>query len=166
MAPILSDLENRMEIAIALKLHLLAVVVWVGGMFFAWMCLRPVAGVLLEPPERLRLWVGVFEQFFPWVWAAVPIILGTGLWLMKARYGAMGDAPLFVDAMFGLGVLMMLIFMHVFFAPYRRLRIAVMNQDWPTGGRSLAQIRKLVATNMLLGLVTVAVAAGGYLVAL
>lgn len=155
-----------MEIAIALKLHLLAVVVWVGGMFFAWMCLRPVAAVLLEPPVRLRLWVGVFEQFFPWVWAAVPVILGTGLWLIKARYGATADAPAFVLVMFGLGVVMMLIFMHVFFAPYRRLRMAVAMENWPDGGRRLGMIRKLVGINTLIGFITVAVAAGGHLLPL
>jgi uncharacterized membrane protein len=155
-----------MEIAIALKLHLLAVVIWVGGMFFAWMCLRPVAASQLEPPLRLRLWVGVFERFFPWVWAAVPVILGTGLWLIQARFGVVGDAPTFVHIMYGLGVVMMLIFMHVFFAPYRRLRRAVAAQDWPEGGRNLGMIRKLVGINTLIGIITVAIAAGGHLVAL
>jgi uncharacterized membrane protein len=155
-----------MEIGIALKLHLLAVVVWVGGMFFAWMCLRPVAASQLEPPARLRLWVGVFERFFPWVWAAIPVILGTGLWLIKARYGAVGEAPLFVHIMYGLGVVMMLIFMHVFFAPYRRLRLAVTIENWPEGGRNLGMIRKLVGINTLLGVITVLVASGGHFFAL
>lgn len=151
-----------MEIGIALKLHLLAVVIWVGGMFFAWMCLRPAAASLLEPPVRLQLWVGVFERFFPWVWAAVPVILGTGLWLIRASYDSFGDAPLFVHLMLGLGVVMMLLFMHVFFAPYRRLRMAVMTQNWPEGGRNLGMIRKLVGINMLLGLITILVASGGH----
>lgn len=152
-----------MEISIALKLHLLAVVVWVGGMFFAWMCLRPVAASQLEPPARLRLWVGVFERFFPWVWAAVPLILGTGLWLIKARFGGVGDAPSFVHIMYALGVVMMLIFMHVFFAPYRRLRSAVATENWPEGGRNLGMIRKLVGINLLIGVITIAVATGGHL---
>lgn len=155
-----------MEIAIALKLHLLAVVVWVGGMFFAWMCLRPVAASQLEPPARLRLWLGVFERFFPWVWAAVPLILGTGLWLIQARFGGVGDAPTFVHIMYGLGVVMMLIFMHVFFAPYRRLRGAVAGENWPEGGRNLGMIRKLVGINTLIGIITIAIASGGHLVAL
>lgn len=150
-----------MEISIALKLHLLAVVVWVGGMFFAWMCLRPVAAAQLEPPLRLRLWVGVFERFFPWVWVAVPVILGTGLWLIPASFGALGDAPPHVHAMYALGVIMMLIFMLVFFAPYRRLRMAVAMQNWPEGGRHLGMIRRLVGINTLLGVITLLVAGGG-----
>jgi len=155
-----------MEIAIALKLHLLAVVVWVGGMFFAWMCLRPVAASQLEPPVRLRLWVGVFGRFFPWVWAAVLLILTTGLWLIGVRFGGFGNAPVFVHIMFGLGVIMMLIFLHVFFAPYRRLRQAVAAENWPEGGRQLGLIRKLVGINTLIGMITIAIAAGGYLVPL
>lgn len=150
-----------MEISIALKLHLLAVVIWVGGMFFAWMCLRPVAAEQLEPPARLRLWVGVFERFFPWVWASVPLILGTGIWMIPASFGAIAQAPVYVHIMYGLGLVMMLIFMHVFFAPYRRLRGAVATENWPEGGRNLGMIRKLVGINTLLGMITVAVAAGG-----
>ena len=42
--------------AIAIALHLLAAVIWVGGMFFAYMALRPAAASLLEPPLRLPLW--------------------------------------------------------------------------------------------------------------
>ncbi|HEY6898714.1 MAG TPA: hypothetical protein VI279_15765, partial [Rhodocyclaceae bacterium] len=58
-----------------LFLHVASVVVWVGGMFFAYMCLRPAAVELLEPPQRLRLWLGVFDRFFRWVWLAVALIL-------------------------------------------------------------------------------------------
>jgi uncharacterized membrane protein len=65
----------------------------------------------------------------------------------------------------GLGILMMLIFLHVFFAPYRRLRRAVEKQDWTPGAGALAQIRILVAVNLALGLATIAIAtAGAYLV--
>ena len=41
-------------LSIALTLHLLSAVVWVGGMFAAYLCLRPAAGPL-EPPQRDRL---------------------------------------------------------------------------------------------------------------
>jgi uncharacterized membrane protein len=75
-------------------------------MFFARMCLRPVAPSLLEPPVRLRPWVRVFERFFPWVWAAVPLILATGIWLVEARFGGVGSAPSCVHLMYGLGVAM------------------------------------------------------------
>ena len=150
--------------SLTVPLHLLSVVIWVGGMFFAYMVLRPVAAGQLEPPARLRLWVGVFGRFFPWVWACVALILGTGLWMMFGTFGGF-QAPLYIHVMFGLGIVMMLIFMHVFFAPYGRLKRAVAAEDWPAGGKALGQIRMLVGTNTLIGLANIAIAAGGrYLV--
>ncbi|MEW6025345.1 MAG: CopD family protein [Pseudomonadota bacterium] len=136
-------------------LHVLGVVVWVGGMFFAYMALRPVAASVLEPPQRLTLWAGVFGKFFPWVWVSVALILATGLHLLVTMGGA--DAPHYALAMFALGILMMAIFAHVFFAPYGRLKRAVAAQDWKAGGAALAQIRQLVGLNLSLGLLTIAV---------
>ena len=89
----------------AVLLHVIAVVIWVGGMFFAYMALRPVAASLLEPPQRLPLWVGVFGRFFPWVWVSIGVILATGLWMIFAVLGGMGAVALYVHAMFGLGLI-------------------------------------------------------------
>ena len=136
-------------------LHILGVVVWVGGMFFAYMALRPVAASVLEPPQRLTLWAGVFGRFFPWVWASVALILLTGLHLLTV-FGGM-TAPHYAMTMLVLGVVMMLIFVHVFFAPYGRLKRAVAAQDWKAGGAALGQIRKLIGINLSLGLLTIAV---------
>ncbi len=141
---------------IALLLHLFGVVVWVGGMFFAYMAVRPVAAAVLEPPQRLGLWTGVFAKFFPWVWLSVALILTSGLYMLMLMGGA--SAPLYVLAMLVLGVLMMLIFVHVFFAPYKKLKRAVAEQAWPAGGAALGQIRILIGINLSLGLITLAVA--------
>jgi len=143
-------------LGIALLLHLLGVVVWVGGMFFAYMALRPVAAAVLEPPQRLRLWTGVFGKFFPWVWLSIALILGSGFYMLMALGGA--SAPLYVLAMLVLGGGMMLIFAHVFFAAYKKLKRAVAEQAWPAGGAALGQIRMLIGINLSIGLITVAVA--------
>ena len=145
----------------AVLLHVIAVVIWVGGMFFAYMFLRPVAAAQLEPPARLTLWAGVFSNFFPWVWTCVLAILATGLWLIFKVFGGMGGSPLYVHAMLGLGILMMLIFAHVYFAPFSRLKRAVASEDWPAGGKSLSQIRTMVGINTAIGMITIAVGAGG-----
>ena len=143
---------------IAKFLHILSVVIWIGGMFFAYMALRPVAAERLEPPQRLSLWEGVFGKFFPWVWTSVAVILVTGVYLMIN----MGMPPAhYVSLMLVLGVVMMLLFAHVFFAPYKRLKRAVAAKDWTAGGAALGQIRKLIAINLSLGLVTVTVATLG-----
>ena len=115
--------------AIAIILHLLPAVVWVGGMFFAYMALRPVAASQLEPPARLSLWVGVFRKFFPWVFFAIALILGSGFWMVFAVFGGLGASGLYVHVMLVLGILMMLIFLHVYFAPFRRLQRAVGEED-------------------------------------
>lgn len=141
--------------SLSLFLHVLSVVVWVGGMFFAYMALRPVAASVLEPPQRLTLWAGVFGKFFPWVWASVALILATGLYMLMVLGGT--GAPLYALAMLVLGILMMLIFAHVFFAPYGRLKRAVAAQDWKAGGAALGQIRILIGINLSLGLLTIAV---------
>jgi len=146
---------------IALALHVLAVVIWVGGMFFAYMALRPVAAIVLEPPQRLTLWNGVFGRFFPWVWAAIIVILGSGYWMLLGPFGGFANAPVFVHIMNGLGLIMMLIFFHVYFAPYQKLRKAVAAQNWADGGKALAQIRVLVGINTLIGILTILIASGG-----
>jgi uncharacterized membrane protein len=151
-----------MASSIALALHLLAAVIWVGGMFFAYMALRPVAASVLQAPERLQLWAGVFSKFFPWVWLAIISLLLTGYWMIFALYNGMAGAPSFVHMMNGLGIIMMLIFLHVFFAPYRRLKQAVAAQDWAMGAGKLAQIRLLVGINTIIGLTTIAIAGGGH----
>jgi uncharacterized membrane protein len=146
---------------IALSLHLLSVVVWVGGMFFAYMALRPVAAAQLQPPQRLALWAGVFRKFFPWVFAAIAIILASGYWMVLVFYGGFAAVGMHVHLMIWIGFVMMLIFLHVFFAPFKRLQRAVAAEDWPAGGSALAQIRVLVGVNLLIGLVVVAIASGG-----
>lgn len=146
---------------IFLFLHLAGVVLWVGGMFFAWMCLRPVAAAQLEPPLRLKLWAAVFARFFPWVWLAVAVILLSGLLALLAV--GMKQAPLHWHLMLTLGLVMSAIFGYVFFVPYGQLKAAVAAQDWPRGGVALGQIRRLVGTNLILGYVTIATASLGRL---
>ena len=146
--------------AIALTLHVLAAVVWVGGMFFAYMALRPAAATL-DPSVRLPLWVRTFGRFFPWVWLAILLLPASGYWMIFGVFGGFAGAGLHIHAMQGIGILMILIYLHVFFAPYRRLRQAVTTQNWPEAGRRLGQIRVLIGLNLLLGLATIVVAVAG-----
>jgi uncharacterized membrane protein len=141
-------------------IHLLAVVIWVGGMFFAYMVLRPAAVDVLQPPERLRLWDNVFRRFFNWVWAALGLIFVTGLYMIYL-YGGMMHAPRFVHVMLLLGLAMAAVYSYVFFACYVPLSLHVSKEQWKEAGSVLGKIRKLVALNLTLGLITVSVAAIG-----
>lgn len=145
----------------SIGLHTLAAILWVGGMFFAHMILRPSAAMVLEPPLRLNLWVQVFKRFFLWVWLSIFLILATGYWMVFGFYGGFSNLPVHIHIMHGLGIFMVFIFLHVFFVPYRRLRHAVIIKDYPEGAKRLGQIRMLVGINILLGLATAAIAAAG-----
>ena len=147
--------------SIAVTLHLLAAVIWVGGMFFAHQMLRPVAAELLEPPLRQPLWVGVFGRFFPWVWVAIITIPLTGYWMLFNYFGGMGTEKLYIHVMHGLGLLMIAIYLYVYFVPYQGLKRAVAAQIWPEGKQHIDRIRDMVGINMVLGLITIAVATGG-----
>lgn len=142
-------------------LHVLSVVIWVGGMFFAYSFLRPVAAQQLEPPLRLKLWVGVFKRFFPYVWLSVILLPLTGYLMMFSIWQGFAAAPLYIHLMQGLGIVMILIYLHVYFAPFGRLKRMVASEDWPQAGKALAQIRVLVGINTMIGLLVVVIASGG-----
>ena len=139
-------------------IHLLAVLIWVGGMFFAYVVLRPAAGEALEPPQRLRLWNAVLRRFFNWVWAAICVILVTGFYLTY-QYGGIAHVARHVHIMLALGLLMMVIFVYVFFACYVPFSLHVAKQRWKEAEELLGKIRKLVALNLALGLLTIFVVA-------
>ena len=147
-------------ITIALALHLLTALIWVGGMFFAIMVLRLAVGEL-EPPVRAPLWGRVFQKFFPWVWMAVIILPLTGYWMIFAVWGGFANLPLHAHIMHGLGLIMIAVYLHLWFAPYKRFRAALAVEDIPTAGANLNQIRILVTVNLVIGLVNAVVGSTG-----
>ncbi|UCJ16527.1 CopD family protein [Pseudomonas sp. MM211] len=140
-------------------LHLLAALVWVGGMFFAWMVLRPATVATLQPAERLTLWLDVFRRFFVWVWVAVVLLPISGIGMLHMGFSGFDGAPRYVNVMMGLYLAMLALFLRIQALQLPALRRAVEAQDWPEGGAVLGRIRRLVAINLLLGLVVVAIAA-------
>lgn len=139
-----------------LFLHVTSVVIWVGGMFFAYFCLRPAAAQLLEPPVRLPLWVATFSRFFKFTAAAVVTVVATGL-MMIMQVG-MKSAPAGWHIMMSTGLLMAFIFVYVYAVLYPRLNRQCDAATWPEAGATLNTIRKLVGLNLLLSLVTIAAA--------
>lgn len=140
-------------------LHLLAALIWVGGMFFAWMILRPAAVSKLLPPERLGLWLEVFRRFFVWVWVAVLVLPVSGVAMLHLRFAGFDSAPRYVQVMMGLYLVMLALFLRIQVLQLPQLSRAVAAQDWPTGGEVLGRIRRLVGCNLLVGLTLVAIAA-------
>jgi uncharacterized membrane protein len=146
--------------AVLVFLHVLAIVIWVGGMFVMHTAVRPSAVQLLEPPQRLPLMTAILGRFFTWVAWAVLVTLATGV-AMIALAGGIRPLHGSVYWMFGVGVVMMLIYGHIRFAPFPRLQRAVAAKDWPAAARNLDLIRVMVSVNLAFGVVTIMIATLG-----
>ena len=147
----------------ALKtLHVLSIIVWIGGMLFAQFFLRP-AVAQLELPARLRLMNDVLGRFFQAVLVASLLTLASGLWMVGrvakqvVQSGGSFEMPLAWTIMAALGIAMVAIFMHIRFVLYKRLVRAVAASEWPAGGAALAKIRRWVSINLGLGIVVLLV---------
>lgn len=148
-------------IAFAKIMHILAATLWVGGMFFAYVALRPAANATLEPQQRLPLWGQTLAKFFTWVWVAIIMLPITGFWMVFNLYSDMASIGLHVHIMTLLGIVMILIFLAVFFVPYIQLRLALMDEDYKKAGKSLNWIRIGVLINLILGMATMALGSAG-----
>ena len=122
--------------AVALALHILGAVVWVGGMFAIYVCLRPALGTL-EPPQRLRLMRITFQKFFPWVWLAILLLLASGYWMLFTTFGGFAGAGLYIHLMQMIGWLMIALFVWLFHSPWLTFKRAVDAEDWPSAGATL-----------------------------
>lgn len=134
--------------------HLAAAIFWVGGMAFIMLALRPPAHAQLEPPVRLPLMVAVLGRFFIVVWISIAVLLGTGLPMLLSV--GMKAAPVGWHLMLGIGLVMTAIFAHIYFAPFRRLKQAVVAGNWPEGGRRIGQVVLLAKINLGLGWIAIA----------
>ncbi|PLX62626.1 CopD family protein [Sedimenticola selenatireducens] len=135
-----------------LTLHLLGVVVWVGGMFFAHMALRPAAIEVLEPPQRLPLMKRTLDRFFPWVWVAIVLILASGYGILLGILGT--QAGIHVHIMHAIALIMVAVFCYIYFLPYKQMGRALRDGDLPGAGAQLVIIRRMIGINLVLGLAT------------
>jgi uncharacterized membrane protein len=147
-------------ISLALAIHVLAAIVWVGGMFFAHMALRPAVSPMAGP-ERLALWGRVFAIFLPWVWAAVIALFVTGYGVVYFGYQGFWGVGWHVDLMQVLGLIMMGLFVWLYWGPYQAFRAALAAGDVPAAAAQQARIRQIVSINLPLGLIVSALAVAG-----
>lgn len=141
--------------------HVLCAVVWVGGMTFALAVLRPVAHATLDGPQRLALMNGVFKRFFFILWHVIPLLLISGWAMLFGWYWGFGASVWHVHVMHMTGLVMAAIFAFIALGPRRRMAAALAAGDAAGAAAALDTIRKGVAVNLVIGLVTVAVAAAG-----
>ena len=151
----------------ALKtLHILSIIVWVGGMAFAHFFLRPALADL-EAPARVVLMRDVLGRFFRNVLSMIVIALVSGIGMMVIFYSQAAQSgvdvkmPLGWTVMAVLGLLMMAIFGHVRFVLFKRLHNAVLENKWSVGGAALASIRSWVRINLGIGILIIVAASSG-----
>jgi len=147
-------------LSFTIAVHGLSATIWVGGMFFAYVCLRPSV-TALEPPQRLQLWAEVFRRFFFWVWIVVIALPLAGYVQIIGVYDGFENVGLYMHIMHVMGWVMIGLFVLLYFYPYRLFRAAVSAQDWPVAARHLNMIRQIVGINLVFGLIVIVIATAG-----
>ena len=137
-----------------LAVHVLCAVIWVGGMFFAYVVLRPSVAIL-EPMQRIALHTQIFRRFFLVIWHVMPLILLSGFGVLYGFYGGPAHVPWNINAMMALGLIMSGVFLFIVFGPYARFRRTT---ERATLVAMMERIRKLILVNLVLGVVVVVVA--------
>lgn len=144
-------------------LHVLAIVAWVGGMVFVHFFLRPSID-MLEPPLRLRLMREVLRRFFAAVSAAVAVVLVSGAWMIEqaatraTETGGHLVMPLSWTLMTVLGLVMATIFALIRWRWFVALGRALDAGTLPAAAAAMAQIRRWVTVNLVLGVAVIVTA--------
>lgn len=146
--------EGRVVSNLMKFLHIVAAIIWLGGASFMLFALRRAAADQLAPPQRLPLIAEVLRRFFLLVWCSICILLVSGVWMLLGV--GMKNAPLGWHIMLGLGLLMFALFGHLYFGPFRRLKLAVAAANWSDGGQRVGQIVLLAQINLALGVLAIA----------
>ena len=133
-------------------LHVLGAAVWVGGMFFAMLIMRPALAAL-DAPRRVDVYRAAFHRFFRVIWVVMPGMLVTGYVMLFGEFGGFADASWNVHLMHMLGLAMAALFVAIWFGPYQQFRKGQ--------GRAIEVIRPMIIANLVLGLVTIVIAAAG-----
>lgn len=138
-------------------LHLVAGVIWLGGMTFMLLALRPAVMAQMEPQPRARLMASIWGRFFPVVLGSILVLFFTGMNLYTTAFRAIktatgaGSVPLGWNLMVIAGLVMMLVFGHIFFAGFRKFKRALVQNDWPIVAATSTQIHRLMIVNFVLG---------------
>ena len=145
--------------ALLLAVHLVGAALWVGGMGYAIMVLRPSLPVI-EPAARAALLVEAHRRFLRIVWAMMPLVLLSGYGLMFWVLGGFRGVGWAVHVMHTVGLVMGGLFLVIWFGPFQAMRRAMAAGELPAAMAANERLRKLIGINFSLGVV--ALALGGF----
>ncbi len=147
--------------SVAIMLHLLAALVWVGGMFFSYWILRPVFASQMIPPNELPpLWRQIYKRFFTYVWISIIVLFITGFWMMLYGLGGFGAVPISIHLMMTLAIIMVGIFVYIQFGPFQKMCQSIDTGDKQAAAAQMVKLRTVISINMYLGIFVVLMAAG------
>ena len=138
-------------------LHLIAGIVWMGGMTFMLFALRPAAIASMDAQPRAILMGQVWGRFYALVLVSIVALFATGTHLYTATFRATrlatgdGGVPLGWNIMLVLGITMMLIFGHIYFAGFKKYKRAVATGQWPLAAKAAGLIHTMTLVNFTLG---------------
>lgn len=136
--------------AVAQFIHLLAVVLWIGGVVFIDGFLVPtLRRAVAHAQPRAQLLYVLFRNFFAAVWGAgaALVITGYGMVFLHGGFGALSAAQW---TMVVLGSAMVLLALYIFFVPFLRMRSAVLHSNWDAACAQAGRIRLLSTVNIVL----------------
>ena len=138
-------------------LHLIAGIVWMGGMTFMLFALRPAVIAVMDAQPRAILMGQVWRRFYAMVLVSIVVLFATGTHLYTATFRATrlatgdGGVPLGWNIMLVLGLVMMLIFGHIYFAGFKKYKRAVAAGEWPLAGKAAGLMHTMTLINFSLG---------------
>ncbi|MFT8419782.1 MAG: hypothetical protein ABF636_13285 [Acetobacter sp.] len=141
--------------SLVLALHLISIIMWVGGGAYAAIVLRPSLS-LLDQTQRNSVHLQTMARFFKGLTHAIPTALITG-WLLVLHEGGFANAPWTTNAMQLLGLIMAVLFVRMYMGTYQKLRRAIRPQ-----AAGFDSVRKQVLIIVALGILAVLSACLGH----
>lgn len=141
-------------------IHILSMVLWIGGMMFVQWFLRP-ALLHLAAPARVMLLQEVLLRFFRAVIVASLAMLISGAWMLSnmllrfRRADLPFEMPISWWVMTIAGTFMVGVFFHIRLNLFVSLRAALQFNDPERTASALSKIRIWVSINLVLGLLII-----------
>jgi uncharacterized membrane protein len=150
-------------IAALLSIHLIAATLWVGGLAFMLLVLRPALADL-PGPVALGVMRQVLQRFLRLVWICVTALITTGYAGVFLMFDGFAAASLSIRIMHVSGMTMAVLFLLLWWGPWRRFLRHFDTGNFALAAEALRSIRRIAMVNLILGLFTACISVtGGFL---
>lgn len=145
---------------VALSLHTLATIIWLGGLFFLCVVFQ-LAAQHYETAMALTLWHRVVSRFFVWAWISLVVILVSGVAMVFLKFGGFSGVPSIHRVNMAIGIPAILLYVYLYFIPWRRFRRAMLSGQWRVAKDNNRQARIIMTLILALGIIASVVSLGG-----